>query len=659
MPMSKMDWAMVGALLTALTVFSVWTARFMKGVADFLSANRSGGRYMLAGAHGMSNICAVSVVALFEMYYRAGFTPVWWNMMSIPVWVIILFTGWVYYRFRETRCLTMAQFFEARYSRAFRVYAGIVVWFSGVVNFGIFPAVSARFFVYYCGLPPHLDVLGFAVPTFIPVMVVTLGMALAYTWVGGQITVMVTDCVQGMFCMFAFLILCGYLLWRFAWADIAAALAMAPAEASMLDPHRTSQLKDFNVWYFLILIFGSFYGYMSWQGSQAYQSSSLNPHEQKMGQMIGMWRGPTQLAMVVLLPMCAVAFLRLPQYAEGAANVQQVLNAIDNEAIRTQMTAPVALSWILPAGIKGLFCCVMVFYLITTQDTYLHSWGSIFIQDVVLPFRKRSFAPEAHVRLLRWSIAFVALFSFVFSIIFRQTEYVLMFFAITGAIVSGAGAVIVGGLYWRRGTSAAAWTAMTIGWVMAVGRIVLQQIAPLFDGIQNRGLMLGWIDRINAINSQWIWFYTMVTCIIAYVSVSWLTCRRPFDMERLLHRGRYAVAGDHVTAANAATSVWWRITGITEEFTRADRWLAVSVLVWNFGWFAVFAVGTVYNLTHDVALASWAAFWKVWVWIQLGVGVPTTLWITMGSWRDIKRLFVRLEREQRDVCDDGRVLHEG
>jgi len=657
MLMSWVDWTMVVVLLVLLTAFSLWTARFMRGVADFLSANRSGGRYMLANASGMAGICAVSVVALFEMYYKAGFTAVWWSFMSIPVSVIIVLTGWVYYRFRETRCLTLAQFFEERYSRSFRVYAGIITWLSGIVNFGIFPAVSGRFFVYYCGLPPDFHFLGVTVPTFIPVMVVTLGIALAYTCIGGQVTVMVTDCIQGIFCLFAFIILCIFLIEKFAWADLVAGLALAPAEASKLHPYHTSALGDFDVWFFMIGIFGAFYGYMSWQGSQAYQSSGISPHEQKMSAVLNMWRMVPQTAMVVLMPVCAMAFLSLAKYADGAAAVQQVLSTIDTETIRTQMTVPVSLAYILPIGIRGLFCSVMIFFLITTQDTYLHSWGSIFIQDVILPFRKKAFSPETHVRLLRWSIAFVAVFSFVFSIVFRQTEYIVMFFAITGAIVSGAGAVIVGGLYWKRGTTAAAWTAMTVGWVMATGRIILQQVGVLFQGVQDRGVFLRGMDAVNAVNSQWIWLWTALACIAVYVLVSILTYRKPFNLEKMLHRDRYAVAGDRVGTECASVPFWWKLTGITAEFSHSDRWVAAATVAWNAAWFCLFILGTLYNLAYDVPAETWARFWRLWLCLQIGIGIPVTVWLTVGSLRDMKELFARLGREQRDIADDGRVAH--
>ena len=89
---------------------------------------------------------------------------------------------------------------------------------------------------------------------------------------------------------------------------------------------------------------------------------------------------------------------------------------------------------------------VMLMATIGTHDTYLHSWGAIFIQDVVMPFRNKPFTPEQHLRALRLSILGVCIFIFFFSLIFQQSEYIFLFFAITGAIFTGgSGAVIIGG----------------------------------------------------------------------------------------------------------------------------------------------------------------------------------------------------------------------
>src|SRR5690606_18353340 len=110
-------------------------------------------------------------------------------------------------------------------------------------------------------------------------------------------------------------------------------------------------------------------------------------------------------------------------------------------------------------------------------------WGSILVQDVVLPFRRRPLTPRRHLRLLRLSIACVAAFSFGFSLLISQTQYVAMFLTLTGAIfMAGAGAAIIGGLYWPRGTTAGAWAAMITGAaVAAAGTIIKQVDAALWD----------------------------------------------------------------------------------------------------------------------------------------------------------------------------------
>ena len=61
----------------ALRFVSASTRSHMKGVADFLSANRMAGRYLLTIAGGMSSMGVISFVALFEVYYQAGLPPIW------------------------------------------------------------------------------------------------------------------------------------------------------------------------------------------------------------------------------------------------------------------------------------------------------------------------------------------------------------------------------------------------------------------------------------------------------------------------------------------------------------------------------------------------------------------------------------------------------
>jgi len=132
----------------------------------------------------------------------------------------------------------------------------------------------------------------------------------------------------------------------------------------------------------------------AWQGDSGFNSSARSPHEQKMGAMLGAWRGIPLALMMMVAPIAAFAVLHLPQYAHIAAKVNATLSTIDSRAIRGQMQVPITLAHLLPVGVKGLMATMIVFFSFTCHDTYMHSWGSIFIQDVIMPFRKKPLSPK-------------------------------------------------------------------------------------------------------------------------------------------------------------------------------------------------------------------------------------------------------------------------
>lgn len=677
--MHWIDWGIVFGLLAFIVAAAFYTNRYTKSVADFLAANRCAGRYLLSISSGIAGLGAISVVAMFEQYYTAGFTAAWWLLMIAPVGLLMALSGWVTYRFRETRALTLAQFFEVRYSKSFRIFAGIVLWVSGIVNFGIFPAVGSRFFIYFCGLPETVPYLG--VSTFSAVMAFLLAVSLLFVFLGGQIAVMITDFLQGMFTNIAFLIILVAIFRLFDWSTLIETLKTAPADASLINPFHTSEVEGFNFWYFFIQAYTLIYAYRAWQGSQAYNSSARSAHEAKMAGILGEWRGLVSMLVIILLPLGAYVVLHNADFAPMAAEVRETLAGIETETLQKQLTVPVALAKMLPTGIVGLLCAVMLAAFISTHDTYLHSWGVIFVQDVILPFRKKPFSPKQHLLLLRLSMLFVAVFIFCWSLRFRQVEYILMFFAITGAIwLGGAGAVIVGGLYWKRGSTVGAFAALTVGAVIAVTGILLQQfwegVYPWMEGhvpyviTAMRVVLEGVAARVPGINwevgpdkfpldGQWVNFIAMVSAVVAYVGCSLVASfafKRPaFDMDRLLHRGAYAIRGDH---AGQTVPV---VTGLrailpTDEFSFTDKCIYYGNFAWVIGWFCVFVFGTVYQLIFGISMEAWVTFWWWKMAIAIVVGTATTIWFLIGGVYDMRVFFKTLATMKRDHRDDGRVV---
>ena len=657
MNLSWVDWGIVGVFFVVVTSLALGAKRYTRSVADFLAANRCGGRYLLALAGGMTSLGAISIIALWEMYYEAGFTPAWWNMMLLPVAIIIAASGWVIYRYRQTRAMTLAQLFEIRYSRKFRVFAGIVGFIGGIINFGLFPAVGSRFFIYFCGLPQAFTIYGFEISTFAAIMLLLIATSFFYTCIGGQIAVILTDFFQGIFVNIVFVAILTFCLISIDWSKIADVFAASQAEHSMINPMHSSGHENFNVWFFLIAIVVSFYqGPLAWQGAQGYNCSAKSAHEAKMAGIMGTWRTVAIQLLPMIVPVVAFVIMNHLYYNTIASSVNQVLGSIDNVNVRRQMTVPLVMSRILPAGLKGALCGAMLAAFISTHDTYMHSWGSIFIQDVIMPFRKKPFEPGRHMLLLRLSILGVAVFIFCFSLVFRQTGAILMFFALTGAIfIGGAGAPIIGGLYWKKGATAGAWGSMITGASLAVTGFVLRQIWPSIYG------------KNFPLHGQWIFLITIVSSSAVYVVLSLLK-NKIYNIDRMLHRGKYAIEQQPVEEAAPTAAEprepgikaflvrFMKKMGLSKEFTRGDRIVLYLTLFWNLGWFVIFCVGTAYSSVVEVSDESWLKYWQVYVGIIFVLSIASTVWFLLGGIKDLKYMFTTLSTLVRNHRDDGMVI---
>ena len=782
-----LDWIIIWIPLIITFYLAYKSQKYVKGVADFLTAGRVAGRYVVSVASGEAAMGLISVVATMEMHYQCGFAYSFWSTIVLPISMVLGLVGFCTYRFRETKAMTMGQFFEIRYCKSMRVTASIIQSVSGILNYAIFPAVGARFLIYFLDLPIYLNIFGWHCPTFALLMVVFLGAALTIALVGGQVTIMVTDCVQGLLSYPMYVIVVAYLVYRFSWTeDMAPTLIARGPGLSFMDPYDVYNMRDFNLFYVFVGVASMFLNRMSWGGSQGYFGAAKNPHEAKMGGVLGSWRSGLSVMIFTLLTVAVYAYLHNQKFAPEAKEVRTQLackvaddiivgpgmdkvreevkakfkaipvrttfsatygteeilaakaavrnartkeekaaaiahrNAVEKSALekfhaenddpyplvaeealrkvntpeakkqvqtfRTiyqQMIVPLATREILPMGITGIFCALMIFLLLSTDTTYLHSWGSIIVQDFVVPLRKKAFTPEQQLRTLRITISGVALFVFLFSLFFAQIDYIAMFFMITGAIWSGAGVVITLGLYWSRGTSAGAFSALILGAAIALTGIFGQYywagyIYPWLEGANllepvqevltalskpfNPYIVWEVNPRKFPINSQEIAFIANTTTVIIYMLVSLVTCRKPFNMERMLHRGIYA--DDQATQLKKEpfsfrNLVFRKMVGIDSNYTTGDKILAWSVFVSSFGiFFLSFFVGVViWDLLDPWTANNWSTFFFVKSILYAGcVGIVTTIWFSICGTRDLFRLFKDLAAKEANALDDGRVI---
>ena len=683
--MHAIDIIIVALIFAVVIGSAIYTRRYTRSVADFLSANRCAGRYLLTVAGGMATLGAVSIVAVWQKIFQGGFAVIHWTRMTMPLALILALTGFVVYRYRQTRAQTLAEFIEMRYSRRFRVFAGSLAFVSGVLNYGIFPAVTGNFLIYFLDLPIYQTVLwtnaageAYSVNwTLGVVMAAQLLSALVVTLNGGQIAVMVSDFVQGQLTNICFVVLLFVLLWLIPWDDMIRVLKTAPPGESKLNPFDQGNLPDFNVYFFLMMMVLSVYGYKAWQGTSGYNAAASSPHEAKMAGVLAEFRSMLQFLLIPLAAVAAWVLLHGDIRPDEAAAARQALDQIaanGDEGLVRQLNTTVALKQMLPVGISGLLTSVMIMAAISTDSTYLHSWGSILVQDVIQPIRQSKglprLDPKRHLRWLKRSIIGVAAFGWIFSMLFPLQDYILMYFAVTGAIFTGgAGAVILGGLYTRWGTTAGAWSAMIGGSVLAVaGTLLINVLWPLLVPTLNGYLAdAGWAvilpDEFFFNGTQWA-FGTAILAVLLYVVISLVFPHRPVDFDKLFHRGSYAPNAkegepDFVPKDESRRLPrWQRALGFTQEFSTGDKIIfGLKYLFFFWQWVVGFLGLTVAYLVFGLMQSddAWATWWTIFLYVTGGIGTLTTVWFLIGGLIDLVRLFRRLAAIDRDAEDDGTV----
>ena len=645
--MHILDWIIVLTVMVLIILLAIWSKKYTRSVADFLAANRCVGRYLMTVANGMSTLAVVSTVALFELYYKSGFVSNWWSMSMAPLSVILMAGGYQIYRFRETRVLTTGQFFEIRYTKNYRKFMGILAWLAGVINFGIFPAVGARFFIYFCRLPEHFTWLGIEWSSFVVTIAILLGISLFLTMVGGQIAVIITDFAQATFCNIAIIFIVAFVLIKIPWSTVTEAMAHQPVGESLLNPFDTAEIKGFSLWYFVvgyILIFFNT-GSIGWQGSQSYNVSAKDANELRMSYVLGFLRAIMYNIMVLMLAIAAYVVMHHEDYTLISQNVYSVLDTIStnpDDTIRNQATVSVVLTHIFPIGMTGLICAIMFASFVSTHDTYMHGWGSVLVQDVILPFRSKPLTPKRHLLLLRLSIVFVSIFIFFFSLLFKQNDYIIMFIHITGAVITGGIAgPIIGGLYWKHGTTTAAWASTLYGATLATGTIVIQQLWPYFYNGEKFPL-----------NVYYIVVGITISAALLYVMVSLLAKREVFNLDRMLHRGKYALEGQGV---KSTPTKGLATLGYNKDMPWKDKGIFLAVGGWFFVWLIVFIVLTIYQVTVGLSDEGWSLLWQILIYSSYALTCIVTVWFFIGGMKDYRQMFVDLNAVRQNDLDDGMV----
>ncbi|MDR0932794.1 MAG: hypothetical protein LBM70_07250 [Victivallales bacterium] len=748
--MGFLPWCIVIVPVLCVIGLAVYSKRYIRGVSDFLVAGRVAGRYVISVCGMESALGVLTLVALVEVNYATGFAITFWQSLLLPLGMFISLTGFCAYRYRETKSLSIGQFLEMRYNRSFRIFATSLRSFAEILCNAIGPAVAARFFIYLLGFPHYIDVFGFSVSTFVLVLIAALLLALIVILSGGQISLIVTDCLQGLMCYPIFVIFTVFILTNFSWfGEVTPTLqAHAPGE-SFLNPYDIANLRDFNLFALIVVLIARPMSTAVWYGNGT-SGAGRTPHEQKMAGILAEWRTGLSIVMCTLVAVAVITVMNHSDFREEAYDIRLQLssriaeeiapdskvrdaivestakvpllsaNEIDQTILKriknfdtpfldTTLTAmnenmddsgkanklfqqyrslynqnmlPVALRNILSPAMLGLFALLMIMLMLSTDDSRIFNSAATIVQDIVVPLRKQQFTPEQQVRCLRRMTVVVALIFFLGSIFLAQMDYIQLFVNITTSIwICGAGSVMIFGLYSRFGTTAGAYAALLTGALLSGGGFVVQRIwaetiypflhaynlsEPLgtfLETISNpfNPYIVWTMDPIKfPINSREISFIATIGSLAMYCLFSWITYRQPYNLERMLHRGKYNFDNDDKKIQTKWTpkTVFSKLIGITPDYTRGDKIIAYALFGYTFGYKFVLAFLLVIASTFFVTWQPewWGKyFFATQVLIPGPIGVITTVWFLIGGIKDLRRLFRDLALRKANALDNGVV----
>ena len=346
-----------------------------------------------------------------------------------------------------------------------------------------------------------------------------------------------------------------------------------------------------------------------------------------------------------------------------------------------QLMLPVTLRNMLPKGMMGLFCLLIVLLMISTDDTRIFSATITVSQDVILPLRKKKLTPREHMWMVRWVAIGIGVFFFLGSSFMSQLDYISLFVSLMCTMwLGGCGPMLILGLYSRFGTTIGAWTSLLTGVFMGIAGIFVQRnwAGIVYPWLRDSGLLEGVTNALTVIskplpfidwskvvqercpiNSYEWYFITMMVTLILYIVVSFATCREKFNLDRMLHRGKYALDEQReIKSAWTWKNIFNKLIGITPEYSKGDKFVAWSYFVYSFiyRFGLTFILVLVWNAITPWTIELWSWYFLITILIVPGVmAAVTAVWFAIGGVIDLRRMFIDLETRTINELDDGRV----
>lgn len=488
------DGSIVGLYLLLTMIAGLMVRKYVSRVDHFLVAGREMNVYL-----GIASLAATEFGIITCMYtaqagYNHGFAGSLPGLAQAVAMFVIGLTGFCVKPLRDSGAMTLPELFENRFGKFVRWLAGVVIVFGGLLNMGVFLKIGGDFLCLVCGL----DIRYLAL-----MMTALLVMVAVYTVLGGMLSVLVTDFLQFVVMSLGLLVVTVMVLYQVGWEKIVATVEHHHG-AGGFNPLANPHLG----WTFVIMqILGNTAATLTWQTVIA---RLLAAKDSATGRKVytrtsfffvcrwlipGLW-GIAALAMLGWQPLKQLTAAELAQVPPALqekiaasqagqpleklseAEVKSLADGTRNKLNDASLHAmPRFLSTFLPIGLMGLLIAAMLAADMSTDSSYMLSWGSVIYNDILAPFRRR---PQSDRRAILWNrciVALIGVYLFVFGLLYQIEGNVWSYLLLTGSIyLSSMSVLLVACCYWKRANKWGALGAIILGAAVPIAHLTLEKI---------------------------------------------------------------------------------------------------------------------------------------------------------------------------------------
>ncbi len=461
---SWIDGSIVGVYILVTMAAGLMVRKYVSKVEDFLVAGREMNVYLGIASLAATEFGIVTCMYTAQNGYEKGFSGSIPGILMALAMLFVGITGFCIKPLREAGVMTIPELFQTRYGSKVRWAAGVVIVLGGLLNMGVFLRTGGEFLVsvMQIGGGHHLEIM----------MTVLLIMVAIYTIFGGMLSVLITDFLQFVVMSAGLIVVTIVIILKVGWGNMMHAVEShygAGGFNPFVHPDMGWQYVLFNALVNLAVV-------LTWQ---TIIQRLLSAKNEKTGRKIYTGTSFFFVCRFLIPGLWGIAALAMLTPEQVGVNT---LNAM-----------PVLLSMVVPVGVMGLLVAAMLAADMSTDSSYMLTWGSVIYNDILAPFRK-GWSEKKGLAINRLIIAVIGIFLLIYGLWFELKGDLWTYLNITGTIyLSSMSVLLIACCYWKKANSWGAAGAIAIGAIIPVSFLVLERlpatgefakmVGPYYSGI--------------------------------------------------------------------------------------------------------------------------------------------------------------------------------